>query len=375
METFTTFGGARNWVFARVETEGGIHGWGEASTELWEATVATAIRELGARLVGMDAMATEQVWQRATRHGFWRGGVVLGSAVAAIDQALWDIRGKVLGVPVYTLLGGPTRDWVPTYRHVGIYTPDSLAQQGQALVSQGVRTIKTGAWVLDSALPERDRLRKAQERLTALREAVGEEIEILLDHHGRAELDEAIRMLHVAAPFRPRWIEEPTPPERTDLLGPWAREARGLGISVALGERLFSRSEFRPVLQQGLIDVAQPDLCHAGGITEVMKIAAMADTFGVALAPHNPGGPVSTAASAHVAMAVPNRVILELCPDEPRRSEICIEPWQLQPDRLLVPDRPGLGIDLDVDAIKAVPARQIKVPTQAFRHDGSVADI
>lgn len=375
VEVFSTFGGVRNWTFVRVETSSGLHGWGEASTELWERTVETAILELGDRLIGHDALAGENIWQRATRHGFWRGGVILASAVAAIDIALWDIRGKHLGVPVHRLIGGPTRSWVPTYRHVGIYDPDALADEAVRLAEAGVTTMKTGAWVADSALPERERVRRATRRLAALRDAIGDDVEILVDNHGRARPDEAVRYIDAIAEYRPRWIEEPIPPEQPELAAPVAAAARRHGVSMAFGERLFSRHEFRAPLERQVVDIVQPDLCHAGGITETVKIAALADTYRVDIAPHNPAGPVSTAAAAHVAMAVPNFDILELCLDEPRRSEIVREPWEVLPDRLIVPDRPGLGIDLDIDALRAVPARPIAVPREAYRADGSIADV
>jgi galactonate dehydratase len=375
VEVFTTFGGVRNWTFVRVETTEGLHGWGEASTELWEATVETAVRELAARLVGLDALASEAVWQRAVRHGFWRGGVILATAVAAIDQALWDIRGKRLGVPVYRLLGGPTRDVVETYRHVGIYDGSSLAEEARRLVAGGARVLKTGAWVADSVLGERARLDRAVERLGILRDAVGPDVELLVDNHGRARPDEAIRLLDAIAPFRPRWIEEPVAPEAPELVAPVAAAARRHGISMAFGERLFSRWDVRPALEAGVVDILQPDLCHAGGITEVLKIAAAADTYRVDLAPHNPAGPVSTAAAAQVALAIPNFAILELCPDEPRWSAVVVEPWELAGDHLRVPDRPGLGIELDIEAILDVPARPIAVPSSAFAADGSVRDV
>jgi galactonate dehydratase len=374
VETFSTFGGVRNLLFVRVTTTDGLHGWGEASTELWEETVEAAIQELGRRMLGSDALATEPAWQRANRHGFWRGGVVLASAVSAIDQALWDIRGRYHGVPVYRLLGGPARSWVETYRHVGIYDADQLADEARALVSDGARTLKTGAWVADSVLPERERMRRAERRMLALREAVGDDVDILVDNHGRARPDEAIRLIEAVAAARPRWIEEPIAPESPELVAPVAEAARRHGISVALGERLFSRWEFRTVLERQLVDVVQPDLCHAGGITEVMKIASFADVYRAVLAPHNPAGPVSTAAAAHVGMAVPNFDILELCVG-PRATEIVREPWTLDGHRLLVPDTPGLGVELDPDALADVPRRPIAVPSEAYAADGSIRDV
>lgn len=375
IDVHSTFGGVRNWTFVRVETRSGVHGWGEASTELWERTLEAAIEELASRLVGHDALAGEAVWQRASRHGFWRGGVVLSSALAAIDQALWDIRGKTYEVPVHRLLGGPTRDWVPTYRHVAIYDPETLADGARALVEEGVRTLKTGAWVADSVLPERERLRRIEQRMAALRDAVGDDVEILFDHHGRSRPDEAIRLIRALAPFRPHWIEEPIAPESPELIAPVADEARRHGISVAFGERLYSRWEFRNVLEKQLVDVVQPDVCHVGGLTEALKIASFADTYRAVVAPHNPAGPISTAAAAHLALAIPNFAILELCMDEPRRTEVSVDPWPILPDRIVVPDRPGLGVDLDIDAIAAQPPRSIQVPREAYLADGSIADV
>ena len=373
--TYATFGGVRNWLFVRVDTDTGLHGWGEASTEQWDNTILAAIEGMGQRLIGQDALATEHNWQQLTRHAFWRGGVVVQSALSSLDQALWDIRGKALGVPVYRLLGGPTREWVKTYRHVGIYQPEALIEEAKSYVDQGVRTLKTGAWVLDSSLTETKRLQRFVARMNELRGVVGEHVDILIDNHGRSRPDEAIRLINAVAEMRPLWIEEPIAPESPELLRHVAAEARRHGISIALGERQFSRWDARLVLEQQLVDVLQPDLCHAGGVTEVIKLASMADVYRCLIAPHNPGGPVSTAAAAHVAMAIPNFSILEYCPDEPRRSQVQPNLWTHSGDKLFVPDAPGLGIDLDIDAINEIPPRNIAVPVRAFYEDGSVADI
>lgn len=372
---YATFGGVRNWIFVRVETDDGLYGWGEASTEQWDDTVLAAVRAMGDRLLGQDPLATEHNWQQLSRHAFWRGGVILQSALSGLDQALWDIRGKTFGAPVYRLLGGPTRDWVRTYRHVGIYNPDLLLSEAEHYVGQGISTLKTGAWVDDSRMSATQRVDRVAHRLHELRELVGDGVDILIDNHGRSKPDEAIRLIRAIADMRPLWIEEPIGPESPELIRHVSQEARRHGISVALGERLFSRWETRNVLEQQLVDVLQPDLCHAGGITETVKIAALADVYRCTIAPHNPGGPVSTAAAAQVALAIPNFAILEYCPDEPRRSQVQPDLWQHQGDHLFVPDRPGLGIDLDVDAIMEQPTAPIAVPTRAFGLDGSVADI
>lgn len=375
VRSYATAGQTRNWVFVRIDTDDGLHGWGEASTEQWDATMLAALDTLGERLLGQDALATEHNWQRLSRHAFWRGGAILQSALSGIDQALWDIRGKAFGAPVYRLLGGPTRDWVRTYRHVGIYNPDALVEDALSYIDQGIRTLKTGAWAHDSLLSSAHRVGRAAHRLRELREAVGDDVDILIDNHGRARPDEAIRLIQAVAKMRPMWIEEPIAPESPELLTHVSHEARRAGISVALGERLFSRWEVRQVLERQLVDVLQPDLCHAGGITETMKIASMADLYRCTIAPHNPGGPVSTAAAAHVALAIPNFEILEYCPEEPRRSQVLCESWEHRGDQMFVPNRPGLGVDLNIDAILERPPEAIAVPTSAFSADGSVADV
>lgn len=375
IETFATSGGVRNWIFVRVSTDDGLYGWGEASTEFWDDTVVSAVRTLGAKLLGSDALASEDAWQRLFRHGFWRGGAIGSTAIAAIDQALWDIRGKRWGVPVYRLLGGPTREWIRTYRHVGIYRPDDLAIEGAELAAQGVRVMKTGAWVADSVLEPAEQIRRFAERFAALRDAVGDEVELMIDNHGRSRPGDAVRLVHAVAPYRPRWIEEPVGPEAPELVEPVSRAARDHGIDIALGERLFNRWEATGVLGRQLVDVIQPDLCHAGGITEVIKMASLADTFRCGVAPHNPGGPLSTAAAAHVGMAIPNFDILEFTGGDVRWSEVVTEPWQIEPDRLWVPDRPGLGVEIDLDAVAEVPPARISVPGSAFGPDGAVADI
>lgn len=372
---YATSGGTRNWVFVRVETDDGLHGWGEASTEQWDDTILVAMQTMGDRLLGQDPLATEHNWQQLSRHAFWRGGVILQSALSGLDQALWDIRGKAFGAPVYRLLGGPTRDWVRTYRHVGIYNPDLLLDEARHYIDQGIGTLKTGAWVDDSPKNAAQRVDRVAHRLHELRQLAGDDVDILIDNHGRSKPDEAIRLIHAIADMRPLWIEEPIRPEDPELVVNVSAEARRHGISLALGERLFSRWESRTVLQQGLVDILQPDLCHAGGITETMKIAALADLYQCSIAPHNPGGPVSTAAAAHLALAIPNFAILEYCPDEPRRSEIQPERWEHRGDQMFVPDRPGLGVDLDIDAIIERPTALTSVPIHAFAPDGSIADI
>ena len=367
------WGEPRNWVFVRVQTDEGIYGWGEGTLEGKEATVQTAIQELGKYLVGKDPTAVEHHWAAMFRHGFWRSGVVLNSALAALDQALWDIRGKAAGQPVYRLLGGPTRERIRLYTHVGIYDPGKMIEDALADREAGYTAMKTGAWAGDTGLPEHQAVAAFAERVGRLRDAVGPDVDLMIDNHGRSRPSTAVRLMKALEPFRLYWLEEPTQPD--DLEGLSALRAAGATMDLAAGERLYSKWDFRPLLEKRLVDVIQPDICHAGGITEVKKIAALAEAYYVQVAPHSPQGPVSTAACAHLAMAIPNFQILEYVKSEPWRSKVLKEPWPVQNGHLVVPDRPGLGIDLDEAVIAASPPRTVGVPHGAHFADGSVADV
>lgn len=373
IQTFVTWGEPRNWVFVKVTTDRDLIGWGEATLEGKETTVQAAIKDLGQGLIDQDPLATEQHWQALYRHGFWRGGVVLNSALAALDQALWDIRGKAWGVPVYRLLGGPTRRRVRLYTHVGIYDPGAMEEEARRDVADGFTAVKTGAWAGDAALPESEAVAAFAERVAHLRRTVGPSVDILIDNHGRSRPAAAVRLLNALQPYHLLWLEEPTQPDDLDALA--QVRAAGPRMDLATGERLYSKWEYRPLLERRLVDVIQPDLCHAGGITECKKIAAMAEAWYVQVAPHSPQGPVSTAAAAHLAMAIPNFAILEFVRSAPFRDRILQEPWPVRDGYLEVPDRPGLGVDLDEAALAANPPRPVGVPRGAWAADGSVADV
>jgi galactonate dehydratase len=373
LRVHTTWGAPRNWVFVKVLTDGGLHGWGEATLEGKEETVAACVRELGRYLVGQDPTPVEHHWQAIYRHGFWRGGVVLNSALAALDQALWDIRGKAWGVPVYRLLGGPTRDRIRLYTHVGIYDPDRMEEDARRDVADGFTALKTGAWARGAALPEAEQVARFAERVGRLRQLVGPKVDLMIDNHGRSRPAAALRLMDALTPFGLLWLEEPTPPDDLEALA--RLRAAGPRMDLATGERLYSKWEYAPLLERRLVDVVQPDLCHAGGITEVKKIAAMAEAYYVLVAPHTPQGPVSTAASAHLGLAIPNFHVLEFVRSQPYRDRVLREAWPLEDGHLRVPDRPGLGVDLDEEALAASPARPLGVPTGAWAADGSVADV
>jgi galactonate dehydratase len=361
----------QNWHFVEVETDDGLVGIGEASLEWRERAVAAAVDELSRLLIGQDANLIEHHWQRMHRHGFWRGGVILGSAISGIDQALWDLKGKRLGVPVYDLLGGPTRQRVRLYTHVGGTSPDKAAEHAQQLVAAGYTALKMGVPRAAAAADERALLRSTVARVEAVRRAVGDEVDLMLDNHGQLAPGDAIELGRALAPFGLLFFEEPVPPDTPDALAKVA-EAK-LPLRLATGERLFNKWDYRPVLQAGLVDVAQPDICHAGGLTELRKIAAMAESAHIKIAPHNPNGPVATIASVHLAAAIPNFLILEMA-QQRLREEIQRHGLTIKDGWAELPTRPGLGIELDPDVIAAHPYAPGDYEP-AFYSDGSVADI
>lgn len=373
IRTIISWAGLRNWVFVQVRTDTDLYGWGEGTLEGKERTVEQAIHTLSETLIGQDPLAVEHLWQVLYRHGFWRGGVVLNSALAALDQALWDLRGKAWGVPVYALLGGPTRQHLRVYTHVGIYQPELMIEDALRDVEDGYTAMKTGAWAGDSRLPEADRIAAFSQRIGQLRQAVGPKIDLMVDDHGRGRPSSGVRLMQALEPFDLFFLEEPTQPD--DVEGLARVRAANPKMDLATGERLYSKWDFRSLLEQRLVDVIQPDLCHAGGISECKKIAAMAEAYYVNVAPHNPQGPVATAAAAHLSMAIPNFHILEFVRSEPYREQALTEPWVVEKGNLLVPDLPGLGVDLNVDRLQASTPRLSRIPRGAFAADGSVFDV
>jgi galactonate dehydratase len=361
----------QNWHFVEIETDAGLVGIGEASLEWRERAVAAAVDELARLLIGEDPGLIEHHWQRMHRHGFWRGGVVLGSAVSGIDQALWDLKGKTLGVPVYELFGGPTRNRVRLYTHVRGATPDEAAEDARALVAQGFTALKMGVPRAASAADERALLRTTVARVEAVRGAIGESVDLMLDNHGQLAPGDAIELARALAPFGLLFLEEPVPPDTPEALAKVA--AAQLPIRLATGERLFSKWDYRSVLAQNLVDVAQPDICHAGGLTEVRKIAALAEASYIKIAPHNPNGPVATIASVQLAASIPNFLILEIA-QQSLRDAVQTHGLLIRDGWADLPRQPGLGIALKDEVIAAHPYAPGDYEP-AFYADGSVADI
>lgn len=295
------------WLFLRIETDDGVVGWGEPVIEGRAHTVAAAVEELSDYLLGLDPSRIEDHWQVMTKGGFYRGGPILSSAVAGVDQALWDIKGKVLGVPVHELLGGPVRDRVRIYSWIAGDEPDHVAEHASERIEAGFTAVKMNATGKMRLLESQREIHASVERVAAVRAEIGTERDIAVDFHGRLSPASARELCRLLEPLHPMFVEEPLIPELTAEL---ARLCDSTIVPIATGERLYSRWDFRGALSAG-IAVAQPDLSHAGGISECRRIASMAETFGVGLAPHCPLGPIALASCLQVDLASPNAVIQE----------------------------------------------------------------
>lgn len=295
------------WLFLRVDTDEGLIGWGEPVVEGRAATVAAAVEEMADYLVGQDPLRIEGHWNVLAKGGFYRGGPILSSALAGIDQALWDIAGKSLGVPVSQLLGGAVRDRVRVYSWIGGDDPADVAAAAQEKVDAGFTAVKMNGSGPLRPLDTAAAAHGVADRVAAVREVLGPDRDVAVDFHGRMSLAMARRTLPLLEASSPLFVEEPVVPEVSELVG---QLAAATPIPIALGERLYSRWDFRRVLGSG-IAVVQPDVSHAGGISEVRKIATMAEAFDVALAPHCPLGPIALAASLQVGLASPNLLIQE----------------------------------------------------------------
>ena len=296
------------WLFLKVTTEDGLAGWGEPVVEGKADTVRAAVEEMGDFLIGQDANRIEDIWQTLYRGGFYRGGPVLTSAISGIDQALWDIKGRRLGVPIYDLLGGPVREKVRVYAWIGGDDPAEAAAAAKMRLAEGYTALKMNATGALDWIDTTSQVQKAAERLASVREAVGPDVGIGIDFHGRVHKSMAKLLVKELEPFRPMFFEEPVLPENNEAL---AEIARHTAIPIATGERMFTRWGFKSLLASGLVDIIQPDLSHAGGISEGRKIAAMAEAYDVAVAPHCPLGPITLAASLQLDFCTPNAFIQE----------------------------------------------------------------
>jgi galactonate dehydratase len=380
VETVVVGARMRNWVFVKLTTDDGIVGWGEATTEWKTRGVVGAVEDLAVLVVGQDPFRLEHLWQSMWRHQYWPPGVVVASAVSGIDQALHDIKARALGIPLYELLGGAVRERIRLYDHLGGGDPDDVyaapdpgrfAEAALASVEHGYTAIKMLPVPVTGPLPTGAMLRHAERVTSAVREAVGEDVEVMIDLHGRTSADAAVLVARALAPLRPWFLEEPVQPDQAEMLPSVA----AAGVPLASGERLVGRGQFRVLLDQRAVAVVQPDVCHCGGISEMKRIAALAETYGVAVAPHNPLGPVATAHNLHFAASTPNWLIQEQMRNAaPWWDEVVSEPLAVADGHTALPEGPGLGIEVD----EAAAARYPYVPEDqlaaALLHDGSVAD-
>lgn len=345
-------------ALVRIATDEGVVGWGEPVLENWARPTIAAVERMAELLVGADPLRTTHLWQVLTRGGFYRGGAVLASAVAGIDQALWDLKGRWLGVPVHELLGGACRDRVRVYAHASSEDRFGSPDHARTLVEDGFTMVKCAPPGRLDPIDRPGALDRAVRELEELRAAVGPDVDIAIDLHGRSSVANSRQLLARLGGVAPVFVEEPLRPEHSARIGDVVRSTT---IPIATGERLYSREEFRPVLEQG-IAVAQPDLSHAGGITECFRIGTMAESYGVVLAPHCPLGPVALAACLQIDLALPNVLAQEMVVTPQYGAGTGVELLR-NPEVLTVRDGsverlagPGLGIEIDEDAVRAAVA-------------------
>jgi len=296
------------WLFVKITTKDGIEGWGEPVVEGRADTVRAAVEELSEYLIGQNSNNIEDLWQVLYRGGFYRGGPILMSAISGIEQALWDIKGKRYGLPVYELLGGAVRDKMRVYAWIGGDRPDEVAEAAKAQIAAGYTAIKMNATADMEWIDSYRKVQEVADRLAALRDAVGFSLDVGIDFHGRVHKAMAKVLVQALEPYRPLFYEEPVLPENNEAL---LEIARHTTVPIATGERMFTRWAFKSVLASGGVDIVQPDLSHTGGIWEGRKIAAMAEAYDVAVAPHCPLGPITLAASLQLDFCTPNAFIQE----------------------------------------------------------------
>jgi galactonate dehydratase len=357
------------FVYVKILTDQGIYGVGEASLSGRSMAVVEALGHIKPLLIGQDPTRIEHIWQDIFRGTFWRGGPVLQSALAGVDIALWDLAGKALNVPTYRLLGGKTRDKVLVYRHVGGGTPEQLVESSQRLLDEGWRVLRISPVVGDeSGFNSKRAILHTVKQFGALREAVGPEVEVILEVHTRLTPTRAIELCTAIEEYRPFFVEDPI---RSENPASFATLRAHTNVPIGTGEQLTTKWAFRELIEGELIDYLRVDICHSGGITEGKKIAVMGEVHYQELALHYTGSPVSTAAMLHLNLSVPNCAVQEFGPID---NDPVIQHDMRTADGYLFPsDAPGLGVELDEEAAAAHPSRDGE-PPHLRREDGSVQD-
>lgn len=372
IETFISDVYRTNWVFVKVHTDTGLYGVGEATLEHQELTVEAAVLELNRHLVGKNPHNIEAFFHDTLRNSYWRGGPVLMSAMAGVEMALWDIKGKDLGVPVYQLLGGQVRDKVPCYANgwfAPAKKPEEFAAKAKETVKKGYKGLKWDPFGSAYLTLTKEEFNQAIDCIAAVKEAVGTEIEILIEGHGRFNLPTALKIAHAIEDFGVLWFEEPLPPENLEGLAQLKKRTK---VPIAAGERLYGRMDYRTFFNLECADYAQPDVSHSGGIMETRKIAAMAECHHIPVCPHNPIGPIANAATLQIAACTPNFYLLEtMSVDIPYRHELTTEQVAFKDGFMEIGDAPGLGIDIRVENCKKYPYQ----PHDLRHYNGKLTEI
>lgn len=370
-----TFLAPPRWMFVRVETDDGLVGWGEPVLEGRAEPVRAAVDVLAEYLIGRDPLRVEDHWQVMTKGGFYRGGPVLSSAVAGLDQALWDIKGKECGRAVHQLLGGPVRDRIRVYTWVGGDEPNEIHDAVKRQIDAGFTAVKMNASAKMTPLATRAEVRECLLRAETARDVLGEDRDFALDFHGRVSPANARRILPLLAEYHPMFVEEPVLSEYMNAVPDLVRASN---VPLALGERLYSRHEFAAPLQAG-IAVVQPDISHAGGISELRRIAALAEMYGAQIAPHCPLGPVALAASLQLAFTTPNFLIQEQSMGIHYNADaelldyvLDTQPFRIEDSSMRRTDLPGLGVDVDENAVRAADTKGHTWRNPVWRHSDGV---
>jgi galactonate dehydratase len=376
IERIETFVVPPRWLFVRIEATGGIVGWGEASLEGFAEPVEAVFEALRDRFVGADPRAIEDIWQIGYRAGFYRGGPVLMSALSGLDQALWDLNGKLNGLPVWRMLGGKVRDRVRAYAWIGGDRPDEIGEAAAARRAQGFSAVKMNA---TAELGRLEAPRVLDEVVERVRAAQAQGLDVGLDFHGRVHRPMAKQLARRLEPLGLLFIEEPLLSENLEGL---AQIGQLTSTPIALGERLYSRWDFKRVLTSGVVDIIQPDLSHAGGISEVRRIAAMAEAYDIAVAPHCPLGPLALASCLQLAACTPNLVLQEMSIGIHYNVGADLLTYITNKDalspvdgHLALPEEPGLGVTIDEAAVRAAAKEGHRWRNPVWRHaDGGFAE-
>jgi len=369
----------RPYVFVKLETNAGLVGWGEATLEGKAGAVIACINDFREFLIGADPMQVEHHWQSMYVHSFYRAGPVMGSAISGIDQALWDIRGKALGLPVYKLLGGPMdARGVRGYYHARAGNLEQLRALRETAAAAGVTCFKSGIPGYYEWIETHAKITRAVKHMQMLREGLGPDIDIGVDFHAKTSPSVAAILVKEVEPLNLLFIEEPCPPENVKAM---ARIARRSTTPIATGERLIASYSCRELIEMGVVDILQPDINHVGGITALWKVGAMAEPSGISMAPHACEGPIGGLATVHVDAATPNFLVQEICSAvQPEMKEKVWEEWlgfpamRMVGGRFPLPEKPGLGFDLTEDALKKYPFGGTRPMARVFHDDGSVAE-